>query len=90
MPQSDDSARDRAVISQKRITRALTVPQRQNGPGQQVSRNDNAHTLDEGTGDTTYAFPAHLLGELDAPAAEGVEPRVLAGDGPPSRSALYS
>jgi hypothetical protein len=53
-----------------------------------VSRNDNAQTSDEGTGDTTYAFPAHLLGELDAPAAEGVEPRVSAADGPPSRSAL--
>ena len=53
-----------------------------------MSRNDNAHTPDEGTGDTTYAFPAHLLGELDAPAAEGVEPRVSAVDGPPSRSAL--
>jgi len=36
-----------------------------------VSRNDNAQTSDEGTGDTTYAFTAHLLGELDAPAAEG-------------------
>ena len=40
-----------------------------------MSRNDNAQTPDEGTWDTTYAFPAHLLGELDAPAAEGVEPR---------------
>jgi len=29
-----------------------------------VSRNDNAQTPDEGTGDTTYAFPLHLLGEL--------------------------
>ena len=50
-----------------------------------MSRNDNAHTPDEGTGDTTYAFPAHLLGELDAPAAEGVELRVSAAQG---RSAL--
>ena len=53
-----------------------------------MSRNDNAHTPDERTGDTTYAFPAHLLGELDAPAAEGVEPGVSAVEGPPSRSAL--
>ena len=76
MRQSDDSARDGAVISQKRSKRALALPQRQNDPGQQVSRTDNAQTPDERTGDTTYAFPAHLLGELDAPAAEGVEPRV--------------
>ena len=88
MRRSDDSARDGAVISQKRSKRALALPQRQNGPGQQVSRNDNAHTSDEGTGDTTYAFPAHLVGELDAPAAEGVEPRVSTVEGPPSRSAL--
>jgi hypothetical protein len=73
MRQSDDSARDGAVISQKRSKRALAL-QRQNDPGQQVSRTDNAQTPDERTGDTTYAFPAHLLGELDAPAAEGVEP----------------
>jgi hypothetical protein len=53
-----------------------------------VSRNDNAQTSDEGTGDTTYAFPAHLLGELDAPAAEGVEPRDSAAEGPLGRSAL--
>ena len=53
-----------------------------------MSRNDNAQTSDEGTGDTTYAFPAHLLGELDAPAAEGVEPRDSAAEGPPGRTAL--
>jgi pSer/pThr/pTyr-binding forkhead associated (FHA) protein len=88
MSQSADSARGGAVISKQRSTRALALPQRQNGPGQQVSRNDNAQTSDEGTGDTTYAFPAHLLGELDAPAAEGVEPRVSAVEGPPSSSAL--
>ena len=86
MRQSDDSARHGAVISKKRSERALALLQRQNGPGQQMSRNDNAS--DEGTGDTTYAFPAHLLGELDAPAAKGVEPRVSAAEGPPSRSAL--
>jgi len=53
-----------------------------------VSRNDNAQTPCEGTSDTTYAFPADLLGELNAPAAEGVEPRVSTVDRPPSRSAL--
>jgi hypothetical protein len=52
-----------------------------------VSRNDHAKKSDESTGNTTYAFPAHLLGELDAPAAEGVEPRVSAAEGPPSPSA---
>jgi predicted component of type VI protein secretion system len=52
-----------------------------------VSLNDNAQTSDDGTGDT-YAFPAHLLGELDAPAAEGVQTRVSAVEGPQSRSAL--
>jgi Inner membrane component of T3SS, cytoplasmic domain len=53
-----------------------------------VSRNEDAQTPGEGTGDTTYAFPLHLLGELDAPAAEGVKPRVSADQGQPSRSAL--
>jgi pSer/pThr/pTyr-binding forkhead associated (FHA) protein len=52
-----------------------------------VSRNDNAQTSDDGTGETTSAFPAHLLGELDASAAEGVERRVSAVEGPPSGSA---
>jgi pSer/pThr/pTyr-binding forkhead associated (FHA) protein len=79
--------RNGAVISKKRSTRALALPQRQNCPGQQVSRNDNAPTSDDGTGDTTYAFPAHLLGEFDAPAADGVEPRVSAVEGPPNRPA---
>ena len=51
-----------------------------------MSCNDNAETSDVRRGDTTYAFPAHLLGELDAPAAEGVEPRVSAVEGAPSRS----
>jgi hypothetical protein len=53
-----------------------------------MSRNDNAGMPGEGTSDITYAYPAHLLGELDAPAAEGVEPRGSAAEGPPSRSAL--
>jgi hypothetical protein len=88
MRQSDDSARDGAVISKKRSRRASGPVTALKRPGQQVSDNDNAQTSDEGTGDTTYAFPVHLFGELDAPAAEGVEPRVSAGEGPPSRSAL--
>ena len=54
-----------------------------------MSRTDNAQTPDERTGDTTYAFPAHLLGELDAPAAEGVEPRVSA-EGSPTARPCYS
>jgi hypothetical protein len=86
--QSDDGTRDGGVISQKRSKRALALPQRQHGLGQHVSGNDNAQTPDEGTGDTTYAFPLHLLGELDAPAAEGVQPRVSAEQGQPSRSAV--
>jgi pSer/pThr/pTyr-binding forkhead associated (FHA) protein len=53
-----------------------------------VSHNDNAQTSDERTGDTTYAFPAHLLGELDAPAAEGVKPLDSDAEGAPSESAL--
>ncbi|HET7665607.1 MAG TPA: FHA domain-containing protein, partial [Mycobacterium sp.] len=53
-----------------------------------MSGNDSAQTSDEPTGDTTYAFPAHLLGELDAPAAEGVEPHVSAVQGSPSPSAV--
>jgi FHA domain-containing protein len=69
------------------LQRALALPQ-PNGPGQHVSRNDNAQMPDEGTGDTTYAFPAHLFGELDAPAAEGTEPRASAAQGSPNRSAV--
>src|SRR5690348_13417093 len=88
MRQSDDSARDGAVISKKRSGRAFGPVPEPKRPGQQVSDNDNAQTSDEGTGDTTYAFPAHLFGELDAPAAQGVEPRVSAGEGSSSRSAV--
>jgi hypothetical protein len=53
-----------------------------------VSHNDNAQTPDEGTGDSIYAFPARLLGELDTPAAQGVEPRVSVVQDSPNRSAL--
>ncbi len=53
-----------------------------------MSRSGDGQPPAERTGDTTYAFPLHLLGELDAPAAEGVEPRGSAAEGPPSHSAL--
>ena len=53
-----------------------------------MSHKDNDHTPDEGTGDTTSAFPAHLLGELEAPAAAGVEPHISAVEGLPPGSAL--
>ncbi|MBV8295038.1 MAG: FHA domain-containing protein, partial [Mycobacterium sp.] len=53
-----------------------------------MSHKDNDQTSDEGTGETTSAFPAHLLGELEAPAAAGVEPHILAVEGLPPGSAL--
>ena len=56
---------------------------------QHVSDKDNGQATDDGTGNTTYAFPVHLVGELDAPAAAGiVEPHVSAVEGLPSSSAL--
>jgi pSer/pThr/pTyr-binding forkhead associated (FHA) protein len=56
---------------------------------QHVSLEDNDQTTDDGTGDTTYAFPAHLVGELDAPAAAGVvESHVSAVEGVPNGSAV--
>jgi pSer/pThr/pTyr-binding forkhead associated (FHA) protein len=69
------------------LKRVVALPQRHNGPGHHMSRNDNAQTPDEGTRDTTYAFPAHLLGELDAPPAEDIESAVSAASGPQNRSA---
>ena len=53
-----------------------------------MSHKDNDQTSDEGTGETTSAFPAHLLGELEAPAAAGVEPHISAVEGLPPGSAL--
>lgn len=35
----------------------------------------------------TYAFPVHLVGELEAPAAEGVEPKMAPGAAAGSRAA---
>jgi hypothetical protein len=66
----------------------VALPQLQGGPGRQVSLNDNAHTSGESTRDTTYAFPLHLLGELEAPAAEDVQPNVSAVEGPPLSARL--
>jgi pSer/pThr/pTyr-binding forkhead associated (FHA) protein len=53
-----------------------------------VSHKYNNQTSEDGTRDITYAFPAHLLGELDAPVAAGVEPHVSAVEGLPRGSAL--
>jgi FHA domain len=53
-----------------------------------VSHKDTDQTSNGGTGDTTYAYPVHLLGELDAPAAGGVVPHVSAVEGQPSGWAL--
>jgi len=78
---------ERRGIFKKRFKRALAQPQRRDG---RTAREPQRQRPDVGRRhkETTYAFPAHLLGELDAPAAEGVEPRVSAVEGPPSRSAL--
>jgi len=53
-----------------------------------VSHQDNDQRSDEGPGDTTFAFPAHLLGELDAPGAAGVEPHGAAWAGLPIGAAV--
>ena len=53
-----------------------------------MGHDNTDHNSDVGTGDTTWAFPAHLLGELDAPAAAGVETHVSALRGLPNGSAL--
>ena len=53
-----------------------------------MSHKNNDQTSDEGTGDITSAFPAHLVGELDAPATAGVEPHVAARADLPIGAAL--
>lgn len=50
--------------------------------------NDNDQTSHEGTGDTTSAFRADFLGELDASAAGAAEAGVGDIEGLPSGSAL--
>lgn len=53
-----------------------------------MNHNDDGQKSSEDAGDITYAYPAHLLGELDAPAAHGVEARAPAGQGPGPRARL--
>ena len=56
--------------------------------GQHVSHKDNDQTSDEVTGDTTSAFRADFLGELDASAAAAAEAGVWGVEGLPSGSAV--
>jgi len=53
-----------------------------------VSQKDNEQTSDQVTGETTSAFRADLLGELDAAAAAAAEAGVWGVDGLPSGSAV--
>lgn len=46
-----------------------------------MSSNDNPEPLKPRTVNTTYAFATHLVGELDAPAAQGLESRGSAAKG---------
>ena len=43
-----------------------------------MNHNDDGQKYEDAK-DITYAYPAHLLGELDAPAADGVDARASAG-----------
>ena len=52
-----------------------------------MSQDDSTQKPDDGKGDT-YAFPLHLLGELDAPAAKDVEHQISVADGSQGHSAL--
>ncbi|MBV8347308.1 MAG: FHA domain-containing protein [Mycolicibacterium sp.] len=70
------------------VAHRRTDDQEQQDQEQQVNHREKDQTSDQVSGDTTSAFPAHLLGELDAPAASGVEPDVLVVEGLPSGSAL--
>jgi pSer/pThr/pTyr-binding forkhead associated (FHA) protein len=53
-----------------------------------VSHKDNDQTSAEGTGDTTSAFRADFLGELDASAAAAAEAGVWGVEGLPSGSGV--
>jgi hypothetical protein len=53
-----------------------------------VSQKDNEQTSDQAAGETTSAFRADLLGELDAAAAAAAEAGVWGVDGLPSGSAV--
>jgi pSer/pThr/pTyr-binding forkhead associated (FHA) protein len=56
--------------------------------GQHVSHQDNGETSDKVTGETTAAFRADFLGELDASAAAAAEAGVQGIEGLPSGSAV--
>ncbi|MGO9652964.1 oxoglutarate dehydrogenase inhibitor Odhl [Mycobacterium sp.] len=53
-----------------------------------MSQKDNEQTSDEVTGETTSAFRAEFLGELDASAAAAAEAGVWGVEGLPSGSAV--
>jgi pSer/pThr/pTyr-binding forkhead associated (FHA) protein len=53
-----------------------------------VSHENNDQKSEVTIGHTTSAFPAHLLGELDAPAAADIQPHISAAEGLPGASAL--
>ena len=53
-----------------------------------MSQKDNEQTSDQVTGETTSAFRADLLGELDAAAAAAAEAGVWGVEGLPSGSAV--
>ena len=53
-----------------------------------MSQKDSEQTSDQVTGETTSAFRADLLGELDAAAAAAAEAGVWGVDGLPSGSAV--
>ncbi|MBS1695502.1 MAG: FHA domain-containing protein [Actinobacteria bacterium] len=52
-----------------------------------MNHNDDGQKYEDAK-DITYAYPAHLLGELDAPAADGVDARASAGLGSGPRARL--
>ena len=53
-----------------------------------MSHENNDQKSEVTIGHTTSAFPAHLLGELDAPAAADIQPHISAAEGLPRGSAL--
>ena len=65
------------------------MPNRQNGrEGRPSEPKNNEQTSDQVTGETTSAFRADLLGELDAAAAAAAEAGVWGVEGLPSGSAV--
>jgi hypothetical protein len=49
-----------------------------------MTQNDDAKASRPDPKKHTYAFPVHLVGELEAPAAAGVTPEAAVGEGPAS------